>query len=218
MKNFIYILTLFLLSAGSVWASEKEVQQGQQYTSETRVRFSSFGVSFVLPKSWNGALSPDGEVFMLGSDEKPGLMLVLSEIDTSVDAIRNFLYQYIPIDSSITLVPAGQPTARDNRVTARYTSGTGKEQLDGRALAVVHDDGRAVSFFAIGPSEYTSYYQDVLDSLADSLVFFIAEVQNAPDDSWNNYLRGRSLTYYNTGSGYTEKRHLSLCTDGTFYY
>ena len=35
---------------------------------------------------------------------------------------------------------------------------------------------------------------------------------------WDGSLRGRSLTYYKTSSGYSVKKHMSFCSDGTFRY
>ena len=42
-------------------------------------------------------------------------------------------------------------------------------------------------------------------------------VSGGSGQKWSDYMRGRYIVYYYTGSGYHEEDHIWLCSDGSYY-
>ena len=174
MRRLLFFILVILIFSAREAISEEAVVHGVKYSGEVRVRVPVPGISFIVPLEWEGFLSQDEDIFFLLSDTKPGYMCATWKTGTSPEDMRDYLYQYLPGEDDQILVPAGLSEADECGAAVKYTSGIGEDQCSGEAIAIVSDSGIACAFFAVGPSEYESYYSRILSELADSLVFSIA--------------------------------------------
>jgi hypothetical protein len=89
---------------------------------------------------------------------------------------------------------------------------------------VVGKYGISVAFIGLGFS--SGEPEKTLARLAKTVRFEAPKQaqQNQPGvasggsgQSWSDYMRGRYIAYYYTGSGYQEEDHIWLCNDGSYY-
>lgn len=209
---------LFALPAAPAHALAS-AKSGVVYTAGQRVRIDALEVSLKIPPRWKGGLSPDGEWFVLGSDTEPGLITGTGRAQTGPQALARELAQNIPLDAATILLPKGAPKVEGSRIRAEYAVSHNPGQMIALARGRVLKNGAGVAFIAVGPQSARSTYEKKLARLLRDL-----RVARAPQGSaagggaWATTLKGRALTYYKTGNGYSDKRHLSLCANGQYRY
>jgi hypothetical protein len=171
MKRILSLLTLLLLFQGWAQAEPLRALPREVHRGGTRIEFPDPVFQFTIPDTYTGFLSPGGDVFVIERDRESGYLLMIAVSDRSVEELQALLYQYLPYEDDLYLIPTAMPEIVSNRVTAFYTSGSGDAAIKGRALAELQDGGTAVILFALGPSEYMHEYGERIVEIVDSLSF-----------------------------------------------
>ena len=224
-RNATYAGTLLLgvlLLAPLQHALGAELQPGQQYAPGSRVESSSAGISFALPREWLGGLPAQGAAFVLGSNTRAGIGLVIMRQAASWQDVQSFLNQPQDMGDGVILMPvsAGQMTERG------YEIELGNQMYRGHAIGRVGDSGNGVVVFFGGPSADIEYYRGLTGTTASS-VQFSAPQQSGEQMQWQNLLAGMMLrrmsSYYSGGLdgayvGGSSSETLHLCSNGTYAY
>jgi hypothetical protein len=179
MRSILLLLSLLLLFHGWAVAEPVRALPQEKHPGGTRIEFPDPTFQFTIPDAFTGFLSPGGDVFVIERDRESGYMLMISVSDRSIEELQNILYQYLPYEDDLHLIPTAMPKVQGSRVTAFYTSGSGDAAIKGRALAELQDDGTAVILFAIGPSAYMEEYGRLIIEITESLSF-ASEKQAGP--------------------------------------
>ncbi|MCB0295444.1 MAG: hypothetical protein KDG51_09445, partial [Calditrichaeota bacterium] len=181
------------------------------------------GVSFVIPQDWLGGLRPNQAAFMLGSNTKPGIGLVIMRASASMADMDGLLNTAQNLGDGVVLYPAGAPqkTATDYRLN--FSGG----QYVGMAVGKLGPGGNGVIFFFGGPAEQQSYYNRLMQQMVSSLKFVQPQVSGEVQ-RWQQLLSGMMLkqmsSYYSGGSadgsyvGGSSSKTLHLCSDGSYAY
>lgn len=217
MRSMLPVCMLLSLPAGAA-----DLQVGQQYTAGTRVESVGDGVSFVVPEEWLGGLPPDAAAFMLGSNTRHGMGMVIMRPATDWQEIEQFLSQPQDLGEGVILAPAapGQRTGRGFEV------GLANPTYAGHAIGRVGEQGNGVIVFFAGPAAERDYYAQLAAGTADS-VAFAAPRESDTARQWRAHLAGmmlkRSSSYYSGGTdgsyvGGSSSQSLHLCSDGSYAY
>ncbi len=196
----------------------QDLEVGQQYEANTRVRVSLFGVSFVVPTGWLGGVPPGSEAFLLGSNEKPGVGLVVFLLHVTPEDLAAKLQEPQVLGEGLVLQPAGPVNTAKARSTASYLS----QDHVGRAVGISGPDRQGIIFFFAGPKTEGSNFERLLEQLSASTQFQPVDSSRAVQQ-WRAFLAGMMLKYlssYSSGhsGGYSSTAVWHLCRDGQFYY
>lgn len=83
-------------------------------------------------------------------------------------------------------------------------------------IALLSPNGGGVSIAGAGASaDFTAEHTITLKSIANSVQFIKPQV-SAEAQQWKQQLTGKRLTYLYTGSGYSEKKVIQLCSSGRY--
>lgn len=203
-------------------ASGNRIAVGQQYQAGARVLSASDGVSFVIPGEWLGALPANSPAFILGSNTKPGVGMVIMKAKATLNDAIALLNTPQDLGEGVVLYPEGMPEQTGNRVRIRYNAG----QYIGRATAVVGKKGNGAIFFFGGPANQAGYYEKMIRDLVASCQFSSPEASGEAQ-RWRQLLSGMMLkrmsSYYSSGLdgayvGGSSSQTLHLCSDGSYAY
>lgn len=211
-----------ILICGLLWIQLSlavEVQQGQRYDGGTRVESSELGIAFTIPQGWIGAWPAGSEMFILESQDPPGNIFVYID-QGDMATLKDLVAAPIPLDGDTLMQPVGSPKVDNNVVSADYTVSFRGQPYQGHIAGRVVRGNTAVAFIALADSTNSGSVNKIADRLAQSLAVSepSAPQGTAGANSWQQYLKGRYLARYYTGSGYSENQHLWLCSDGSFYH
>lgn len=212
------LLAVFALSARPVFAVE--ITPGQIYEGGTSLTASNVGVTFSVPSGWRAALPAGSEALVMERVTGGAMILVMAE-EVSKAEMRQEMGQNVDLGGGAFLQPLAPPSERaDGVLTADYQLLGGQVPGQGAAYTRIGPSGVGVVFFAIDTGGDRGARDRAL-RLVDG-VRFSAPVAATPAGGegaapWSDYMRGRYLARYYTGSGYHEKTELWLCSDGSFH-
>ena len=212
------LLAVLTLSAGP--ARAVEITPGQIYEGGTSLTASNVGVTFSVPSGWRAALPPGAEALVMERVAGGAMILVMAE-EVSKAEIRQEMSQNVDLGGGAFLQPLAPPSERaDGVLTADYQLLGGQVPGQGAAYTRIGRTGVGVVFFAIDTGGDRGA-RDQARRLVDG-TRFSDPVASTPAGSegvsgWSDYMRGRYLARYYSGSGYHEKTELWLCSDGTFH-
>ena len=144
---------------------------GDLYEGGTHIQFPGTGIVFVIPENYGGFISPNGDVFVIERENEPGYILVISESEMTPEHMNNMLYQFIPYEDDILLIPTEMPEMENNRFSLSYTAGAGEGAIKGRGMGLLHQDGTGLIMFALGQSQLMVQFEQLLTEIADSVYF-----------------------------------------------
>ena len=209
-------------NAASAPAGAREIAIGQQYPTGSAVQMANSGVSFQLPPDWLGAMPQGAGAFVLGSNSKAGVGLVIMRGKATLQEAEALLNTPQDLGDGVVMMPDGAPVRSANTLKLNYTSGG----YVGRAIAVIGKPGNGVVYFFGGPADQAAYFEGVLNQLVGSTVFF--PPQSGPElQRWQELLVGTMLkrmsSYYSGGLdgayvGGSSEESLHLCRDGSYAY
>jgi hypothetical protein len=199
----------------------EEVQQGKLYSQGTQIESAQLGVAFTIPNGWQGAWPNGSAYFVLESGALQSTMF-MSFDQLGKQQLMQTMSQNIPLDSGMVLQPLSAPKAKGSLITGQYqVMGAGTPMhavVVGRELR----QGFSVALIAL-----TYNKNETVSNVASNMIRAMTtkEPQTAQANSgaaggsgsWQAYMKGRYIARYHTGSGYSEKQELWLCSDGTFY-
>jgi hypothetical protein len=193
-----------------------EIEPGVPYTGPKTLTSSSVGVSIQLPAGWKAQLPPGADAMIIGHDSIAGAIFVTVE-NSSKAEVRQTLSSPIPVDDMGTVAsPKGAVKEKGDRLSVDYAVGPG---MNGHAVARVHKDGRAVAVMGLGPDASFATVKKIARGIATSAKFKKVKKPKAGKSSgyWATALKGMKIHRYYSGSGYSEHRSMTLCSDGSFY-
>jgi hypothetical protein len=199
-----------------------EIEPGVRYQGGATVGVAALGLSFDIPAGWMGTLPPGAEIFLMGSETEPGLIVVVADQVGSLEEAAASLNEPLPIDTGLVLHPDGAAKREGRRFTQSYSAMAGGQKLVGWAQGIVGPTNIGVAFVAVGPEASAFRYAAVVDEIFSSLeliepkVHAAAATEPAGSTSWDAMIRGMKLHYLYTASGYSEEEEIDLCADGTF--
>ena len=144
---------------------------GELYEWGAVMRFPGPGFLLTIPEYYTGFISPGEDVFVIEKEAEEGYILVITESGMTSDQMKTLLYQFIPYERDILLIPTEMPEMEDNRYTLSYTAGSGEGAIKGRGMGILNHDGTGVIMFALGEGKLMEQYEYTLNQLADSVVF-----------------------------------------------
>ena len=215
-----------------------DVQIGQQYSGGTRVNFPSLGVSFVVPDDWTGQIPPGAEAFVMGSHIRQGLVIAVSHQASQLSDLAQEFQQPVPLDQGVVLRLQQPAQVSGSQMSALISVSDGINNLPGYLIALARDGGGGVVFAGFG-AEPVDYYQTLVGALAGSFqeteVKTVTGQQSSGGDSageaasqvreWDQFLRGKKLTYLHSyssntpgGGGFSTQVEYYLCRDSQFHY
>ena len=211
------------LQPSSAWTLEP--QPGQIYSSGTTLSITSLGVSLNIPEGWRAALSPDGEALQMEPLSGGAMLLAFADTMNQAKALET-MQGPIPLDSGLQLHLEGQVTqAREGELSASYRIPY-QPNLSALGHAQTDQNGTSIALFLIAPVADLATLKPSLQAAANSVTFNKRHTspttsktvtQGASKDLWADYLKGKHIVRFFSGSGYTEEQHIWLCSDGGYY-
>lgn len=209
-----------------------EIRPGIPYQAGVRVLDRAAGVSFQLPDEWLGQRPAGTEEFLIGSNSRAGIGVVVTPAAVTLEQARAFFAEAKDLGDGVVLQADGSVQVTDNRLSVRYSH----PQFIGVAGGLVAPSGNGIGVLLAGPRENAGYYQTVVDALLDTAQFAVPTVATgqaagtpvAPVGSfereWIDFLAGMMLkrleSYSSTGGsvsgGYSIERTIHLCRNGSF--
>jgi hypothetical protein len=217
------IFAICLLSfTGAVQAVE--IQQGQQYAAGTLLESSQAGIALTVPAGWVAGWPQGSSMLVLARTDNQGSIFIYVDEFTASSAAQ-LMAQPVPLGNGVILSPKSAPaTAADGSLSAEYTVSGTPQGLRGRIVTRIGTHGIGAAFIVVATASAYDGVQGTANSLAGSVRFSQPVVAQAATggsegdgDSWQDYMRGRYVVRFYTGSGYTEEEHIWLCSDGSFY-
>jgi hypothetical protein len=216
-KRLIYI---FLLVGCSANLPAVELSTGVVYQAGTVVQSSEIGLSLTIPSDWQGALPQGMNAFVMQKQGAQDTIVVQAE-QMDKQSVVSLMNQPITLDQGITLVPRGKTTENSGVVSGKYSVTGQYSNARGEILAVVGKYGVSVALIGLGFSPGEP--ENTLAALVSTVKFEAPrqarqnQASAGSSQSWSEYMRGRYIVYYYTGSGYHEEDHIWLCSDGSYH-
>lgn len=177
-------------------------------TGETRLTDSPGGYSFAVPAGWKNKAS--GEGFGLVNPAETVILVVKSH------NYRNFAE--FGADANLErdgLELIGKPQDIPSGSTFRTTKNTTKGKLVIDTCVLFSPNGGGVIIAAFSDEANSTSAFETGINVASS-VRFVKPAETAGGSS-QSPLSGKHLLYLYTGSGYSERKDIYLCTSGGFY-
>ncbi len=200
-----------------------ELSIGGVYQAGTKVQSSEAGLSLTIPSGWQGAMPQGVNAFVIQKQGAQDTILVQAE-QMDKQSVLSLMNQPITLDQGLSLVPQGRTTEKSGVITGKYSVLGQYANAKGEIQALVGKYGISVALIGLGFS--AGEPGKTLSEVVKTIKFEAPRVahQNQPQvasgsggQSWSDYMRGRYIVYYYTGSGYHEEDHIWLCSDGSFY-
>jgi len=210
-KRLLIILLMFALPTLAV-----EVQPGRIYTGGTVIQSSPLGVTFTIPNGWRGGWPAGSSAFVLDNDAGDATIMMVFDQFTGPQ-IASMMAQNIPLDDSIYLMPDSAPSRKPAHFENHYQVMGSAMQLNAFIAAKQLREGLSLATI-IMTAKITDPHQSVVVELTNGMA--LSEPQapktDTNEESWQEYMKGRYIARYYTGSGYREKQELWFCSDGNF--
>ena len=197
-----------------------EIRPGQIYEGGTSLTASDVGVTFTIPSGWRAGLPAGAEALVMERLAGGAMILVMAQEVSEAEVMRE-MSQNVDLGGGAFLQPLAYPTTRpDGVLTADYQLVGGQVPGQGAAFTRLGKTGVGVVFFAVDTSADQAG-RTAASQLVDGVRFSkpVAPTPAGAEGSapWGDYMRGRYIARYYSGSGYHEKTELWLCSDGTFH-
>jgi hypothetical protein len=172
LRQCLFCMTmLFILPIQHALGEPLKPVSGDLYRGGTHIQFPGTGVVFIIPDNYSGFISPNGDVFVIERENEPGYILVISESEMTPEHMNTMLYQFIPYEGDILLIPTEMPQMENNRFSLAYTGGAGEGAIKGRGMGLLNQDGTGLIMFALGQAQLMEQYERLLIDIADSTSF-----------------------------------------------
>lgn len=212
----VIFTVLILLNVLIRAAHAVELQVNQRYSAHTLVESSPLGVAFTIPEGWIGMWPSGTETFVLETLQQD-LTLILVFDTFSQSNIVEMMAEPIPLGEGIYLMPNATPTNQATHYENSYDVQGAGQLLDAFIAARTIRDGLSLASMLLGS---TLTDKAIQQTVALTTTMDVREPRAIPLDpnaqSWQQYMQGRYIVRYYTGSGYREKHEMWLCSDGSF--
>jgi hypothetical protein len=200
-----------------------ELSPGVVYEAGTIVQSSELGLSLTIPSGWQGAWPQGVDAFIIQKQGAQDIILVQGD-QVDKQTIVSMMNQPIALEQGITLIPVGKAVEKSGIISGKYSVSGQYANADAEIKSLIGKHGVSVALIGLGFS--AGEPRRTLAKLTETLKFMPPRQasQNQSDVSsggsgqaWSDYMRGRYIVYYYTGSGYHEEDHIWLCSDGSYY-
>ena len=194
----------------------EEIVAGQLYNGGTELTSSALGVTLTIPSGWQGGLPQGAGALVLDAENGEASMLLVFDSYNQTQ-IESMMAGSIPLDEGMYLQPKASPNVQDNTVVNDYLVMGTAVPLAANVAARELREGLSLATIIFASSMTAELKQLALAITADITVFEPADpAVNEQAGGWQQYMRGRYIARYYTGSGYREKHEMWLCSDGSF--
>jgi hypothetical protein len=217
------LLVVLLFVVFSAPAPAAEIRQGQQYAGGTLLESSDAGIALRVPEGWHAAWPAGSEMLILAIPDGTGYIFVhVAEMNEG--GATELMAQPVPLGDGIVLQPASSAGKdADGLISARYRVTGAPQPWTAQIKTRIGPHGVGAAFVTLGEPEKFDAIATTARALALATQFDKpvtpqpAVTQSGDGANWQDYMRGRYVVRYYTGSGYTEEDHIWLCSDGTFH-
>jgi len=168
---FLSMTTVFMLAFHMAPGDPVCPTAGEFYEGGVVIRFPGADFLLTVPEYYMGFISPDEDVFVIEREGEEGYILIITETGMTSDQMKTLLYQFIPYERDILLIPTEMPEMDGDRYTLSYTAGSGEGAIKGRGIGILNPDGTGVIMFALGEGKLMEQFEEILNNIADSVVF-----------------------------------------------
>lgn len=209
---------LIIILPGYAW-SQTEIEYEVNYTGNTPLINSFYGISFKVPMGWFGKVPDGGSALILSENtNQMNIMIMFNEFEP--DKLLAEMQQEMTFQG-ITLVPTGNIRREGMRWYGDY-------QVNGLQVeAKAHADVRVGKFntgiisILVSPQASFDAGKKDLAGLLNSVAFTPPKKPQYAATAgitqpWNEYLKGRSLKYFYTQGQFSDTDFIDLCSNGTF--
>jgi hypothetical protein len=194
-----------------------------------------FGFSFTLPSGYQAQRQPFG--YLIARQGTPGVVLVLPLAESAMPKLRAATEEGLLAGDEVQLRPTAAVRSLTPRSLAVEMAGT-VEGTPVRAYAITLGGTQRSAYVvcAAPVAQFSEMHTQLVQSIVQSVKFATTTATSAgkaPAASndpatahWDQRLRGRKLHYFNTYnsssggtySGYSQRKTIGLCEDGTFSF
>lgn len=200
------------------------------------VSYPYLGIQFSIPDGWQGA--EDGELFLMGSNTVPGLLVVMqNEAQSASDLKREADKGIVDVEQGVNLLREGGFDRVGTDGLGAVFSGVYEYQpAKAYIIGLINPFGKSITVAALTSSDsYSDEHRQLALAIANSVAFAVPE-ESALTQEWRQSLKGLRLAYryssYDSGAGYTdasgqvygsyssasETVNIDLCSNNQFSY
>lgn len=195
--------------------AQTEVQQGVQYESGTHLKVSSLGLKFKLPTGFTGGV-PQGSTVMVIADASSAITILLTAEQMQESSILADLQQVIPIDGGVTISPRSVIKRDGKRWFGDYAVNGVSQEMKGYVEVRLGDHQIGVGCILVALPDAFDRGKRAATELLQSMVFMEPAGVDGIDQSWNEYLKHKSLKFYHTQGDYSDSDFIYLCSNGSY--
>lgn len=211
----------FLMASLLPLAHGEEIVAGQLYSGGTELTSSTLGISVTIPQGWQGGLPQGSSAIVLDAlNGEASMLLVFDRFNQT--QIESMMGQAIPLDEGTYLQPSGAPQVSVTQTSQRIV--VNDYQVMGSAIALTAyvsatelREGLSLAAIVFA-SSMTSELKQLTTAITAGIEVSAPVVpeQDRNAGGWQQYMQGRYIARFYTGSGYHEKQEMWLCSDGSF--
>jgi len=174
-----YSLLIFCLQFFISNTHATEVQHGVQYNSGENLTASKAGISFIVPDSWSGSVSNEGD-FIIKSNQHYGMLILTTSPSNNRNTMASSLTkESLDIGSGYVFYPTGTANIESNGITQNYQ---GKDPSSGALLkghlhVVEGGYGQSVTIVVMGTAIDSNYNNQLLHNMLNTVSFFNPDSQ-----------------------------------------
>ncbi len=198
MKRSLLILVAFICLAS----------EGDGQSRETRLNDSSGAFSFVVPDNWKSESNAEG--FAMANPEKTVIVVVKSH---NYENFEEFGADANLARDGLELV--GEPQRITNGVTFRTVKRTPQGMVVVDTCVLFSSYGTGVVIAGLSDEKNATASFEAGLAIANSVQF--SKPASGGSGPFASQLKGKHLLYLYTGSGYSERKDIYLCSSGEFY-
>jgi hypothetical protein len=213
------VLFLFVISTQLV---AQQLVPGQQYAAGSRVFSPENGIEFTVPQDWLGGIPAGSAAFLLGSNTKAGVGIIIMRTSSSVSELESLLSEAQDMGEGVVLYPSSNPGGSGNSRSNEFTNG----YYYGYATGRVAGAGNGLVVFFAGPQEMSGEYKQLAETILQSVKFSAPQVSGQLQQvkqALAGMMLKRMSSYYSGGVdgayiGGSSQQTLHLCRDGSYAY
>ncbi len=217
MKNLGLIL---LIGIGFHAFSQSELKEGVQYPENTSLVVSVMGITLKIPSGWSGGVPVGSSTLLLSDGSNESTIFVTADY-LEEDKVLEYLRNEISLEQGVSLIPVGHVQQQGKRWSGEYRVNGVSLTMQGYVEVRLGKSNIGVGCVVISlPNAFEKGKSGAIE-LLNSIQFTEPNNSNNTkaagiNQSWDQYLKGRSLRYYYSQGDFSETDFIHLCATGSF--